>query len=306
MHVSESDIARLIEGSLDEAAAERVREHIRSCGRCFEVYQDAALYARLFESGGTMFASTNDTVAMGIAVPPDARVAATDRGTRRRPSLIRRPAFRFAAACVVLLVAALVWLDVARRSGGYAPPPPVRAAVETASGWGPLVLPGGERRLDSPGTVRRSGAVPASDSLEYALDRLSARYRDGEGGGEVAYWLAAGTYATGRIDIARDITAEARERHPDDARIAVLEALIAYTDGDHDRSVQLLRRVVDADSTDAVALFDLAVVLAARGEEDEARTRLEQAARLASGTPLAARAREVLSDIEPRRRYHDH
>lgn len=279
----------------------RVREHLRTCKRCFDTYQDSAICARLFDSGSPEFAPTKETVEIGISIPAGAHGTWEVRTAKRRAASVRKAAFGLTAACILALAAVAVWYVLAGRSGGRGPTTadlaPIRAAVETASRWGPLVLSGGERLLGSPGNVRRSGGVPVTDSLESALAGLSALYESGDQSNDTAYWLAAGKYVTGQIDIARDLTTEGRARYPDDSRIAVLEAIIAYADGDLDRSVRLLDSVVERNPDDPVANIDLAFVLAELGRIEEARAILHKVGHSAAGTPLASRAHSILSEI---------
>lgn len=303
-HLTDGDIARFIEGRLDAADIKRIAEHLRTCKRCFEWYQDSAVCSWLFESGSPAFASTAELAEAGFGVTPEAHDTGTAREGRVRFSPKWRLAFRIAAVCVVVCAAALIWHRSVERNGEYsvsaADLAPIRAALETASRWGPCVLPGGERHLEEPGPVYRSGAVPLNDSLESSLERLYNIYRTGKASSDAAYYLVAGKYATGQVDIARDLASYARERYPGDPRIAVVEALIAYTDGDHGRSATLLRAILEKDPDAPVASLNLAIVLAAQGNLGEARTILESVRMRQAGTALSSRAQSILSDLENR------
>ena len=61
-HVSEGDIARLIEGSLEGAERDRVVAHLNLCPRCRETYQDSALYVRLFECDSPALVPSGESV----------------------------------------------------------------------------------------------------------------------------------------------------------------------------------------------------------------------------------------------------
>lgn len=303
-HLTDGNIARLIEGTLNAAESRSMLEHLHSCRRCFETYQDSVLYSHLFESDSPAFASTKKTAEAGLGVMTGVHDTGAARKERKRFSPVWRPALRIAAACVVVLAAAVIWHRNVERDGGLTVSStdlaPIRAALETASRWGPHVLPEGERLLDGSGPAYRSGAVPLNDSLKSSLDHLYTIYRSEGASSDVVYFLAAGKYVTGQIDIARDLAAHARERYPDDQRIAVLEALISYTDGDHDRSIDLFRKVLDKNPDDPVANLDLAIVLMERGLTGEARAILERVEKRRAGTALASRAQSLLRDIENR------
>lgn len=303
-HLSDGDIARFIEGNLDTAGRVRISEHLRSCKRCFETYQDAAVHNWLFEAGSPTYASTKGLAEAGLGAVPGEPGAGIARQRRKRLSSRRQLAFGIAAVCVAVFVAVGLWLRGVDRSGRYVQGSvdlaPVRVAVETASRWGPHVLPGGERLLDEPGSVYRSGSVPLSEPLESSLEHLHGIYRSEGATGDIAYWLVAGKYVTGQIDIARDLASGARERYPGNTRIAVLEALIAYTDGDFDRSVRLFRAILEEAPDTPVANLNLAIVLAWRGDTGEARAILEKLQESQAGTPLASRIESILSDLESR------
>lgn len=303
-HLTDGDIARLIEGNLNAAESRSIAEHLHSCKRCFDTYQDSTLYNYLFDSDSPAFASTKKIAEAGLGIIPGVHGAGTVSKERKRFSPVWHPAFRIAAACVVVLVAAVIWHRSAERDAGYTLKStdlaPIRTALETASRWGPYVLPEGERLLDGSGPAYRSGSVPLNDSLKFSLERLYTVYRSEGASSDIAYFLAAGKYVTGQIDIARDLAAHARERYPDDARIAVLEALISYTDGDHERSAALFRKILDKDPDDPVANLDLAIVLAEQGHAGEARAILETVQKRQAGTALASRAKSILLDIENR------
>jgi hypothetical protein len=297
-HPTEGEMARLIEGTLDAAERRRIAEHLRSCRDCFETYHDSAVYRWLFESGSPSFASTAETANAGFGIVPGSRVPGGADAEGKRSSLRRRLVFQIAAACIVVFAAAVLWHRTAERDGEHAPRPtelaPVRSALETASQWGPFVLPEGARVLDRPASARRSGSVPMNDSLKFSLDRLYSLYRADRASSGAVYFLIAGKYVTGQIDIARDLAIDARRKYPEDPRIAVVEALIAYSDGDLERSARLLRAIIEREPDDPIASLDLAIVLAAKGDNGEARELLKNVRERFAGTPLAARAETLL------------
>lgn len=303
-HLTDGDIARLIEGNLNTTESRSVLEHLHSCKRCLETYQDSALYNYLFDSDSPAFATSKEIAEAGLGVMPGVYGAETALKERKRIFPAWRPAFRIAAACAVILAAAVIWHRSADRDSGYTLKSTdlaaIRTALETASQWGPYVLPEGEHLLDGSGPTYRSGSVPLNDSLKSSFEHLFNIYRSEEASSDVAYFLAAGKYVTGQIDIARDLAAQATDRYPDDQRIAVLEALISYTDGDHDRSITLFRKILEKAPDDPIANLDLAIVLAEKGHTGEARTILEMVEERQAGTALASRAKSLLRDIANR------
>ncbi len=177
---------------------------------------------------------------------------------------------------------------------------PVRAAIETASKWGRIVIPGGEESLNGRVTVYRSGSVPLNDSLMISLNYLYETYQQGGPSREVTYWLMAGYVATGQVDAARDllVSDEERTEYLSDSSIAILEALIAYMDGKYNKSEALFRKILEVEPDNPVAGINLAIVLDEQGDDEEAREILLRIQDHHAGSPLAARAQSILSDLQ--------
>jgi tetratricopeptide (TPR) repeat protein len=173
-------------------------------------------------------------------------------------------------------------------------PSPVLHAVEQASLRGNFVLPDGERGLDAAGGSFRSGYVPLTDALESALDDLFQAYQEGDTSLYVAYWLLAGYVATGQMDAARILSASALDAHPDVSRLLIIDGIIAFRDGDLDRSQDRLFAAYELDPDDAVSALNLAIVMGERGDIARAEELLARILREHAGTPLAARAQEIL------------
>lgn len=208
--------------------------------------------------------------------------------------------FAVSAVAIVLLVVGYLFGSSDRFTAGQldaAMLAPVRGAVETATMWGPIVLPGGERLIDGKGSVYRSGFVPVDAELETSLKYLYDEYRDGASSPDVAYWLSAGYLSTGQIDAARDVCAGARQTHPDDLRLMLIDGIIAYLDRDSDRSESLLRVALEKNPDDPVVGINLAIVLGNRGDAAEAREILVHVREQHVGTPFAARADSVLAKM---------
>lgn len=299
------DIACLIEGRLDEIDKDRVRAHLRTCEECFETYRDSAVFRGLWETGAPDFDSSKELVDAGRQVlARDSGLG--DTGRIEKPSVRRswsRRPLRVAAvtAALVFVVGGGYWLRALNRSETPAVDPavlaPVKAAVETASGRGLIILPGGEAGLAGNGSVYRSGQVPLDDPLNSSLTSLYEEYQGGSPSQDVAYWLVAGHVAAEQIDAARDFVADARKRFPDDLRIVIVEAIVAYLDGDYDRSENLLRRVLRSTPNDPVASINLGIVLGRQGKIADARDVLSRVRDLYAGTPVAVRADSVFAEI---------
>jgi tetratricopeptide (TPR) repeat protein len=292
---------------LDDA---RIWDHIKICKRCFDVYRDSCVNLGLWLAGESDLEPKDDLIRAGAALAHEGQSGANARAGKNHPKFpfnirkIRRLSLAAVIVAVVVL-AATAWLgNLGQRSRpGLSDEflAPVRAAVETASTWGTIVLPGGERFLELETHVYRSGYVPLSEPLESSLDSLYVAYRGPDRSSDVAYWLGAGMFATGQIDLARTLVDDAMADYPDDPRIATLEALIAYTEGDHKQAEALFENVLDSTPHDPVAGIDYAVVLVELGKHNQARAVLNDVVARHPGTPLAQRANSILLDIEARK-----
>jgi hypothetical protein len=258
---------------LDDA---RIWDHIKICKRCFDVYRDSCVNLGLWLAGESDLEPKDDLIRAGAALAHEGQSGANARAGKNHPKFpfnirkIRRLSLAAVIVAVVVL-AATAWLgNLGQRSRpGLSDEflAPVRAAVETASTWGTIVLPGGERFLELETHVYRSGYVPLSEPLESSLDSLYVAYRGPDRSSDVAYWLGAGMFATGQIDLART----------------------------------LVENVLDSTPHDPVAGIDYAVVLVELGKHNQARAVLNDVVARHPGTPLAQRANSILLDIEARK-----
>lgn len=292
-HVSADDIGGLIEGRFGESDRTRMLAHFRECDRCLDLYYETVNFRALFGSAPVEekpHAIPNMPRPI-VTKPTSAFPFGRWRGKTNR-------VFAVSASAIVLIVVGYLFGSVDRFSTGQLDASmlaPVRGAVETATMWGPIVLPGGERLIDGKGSVYRSGFVPVDDELETSLKYLYDEYRDGRGSSDVAYWLSAGYLSTGQIDAARDVCAEARETDPDDLRLMLIDGIIAYLDRDVVRSESLLRFALKKHPDDPVVGINLAIVLGNHGDAAEAREILIHVREKHVGTPFAARADTVLA-----------
>ncbi len=282
-------------------------EHLHACSRCFDAYQDSAVLQGTWKTDEIAFEPARGLVDIGVQVASGGTARESGARSQRRPGFVR-PRFGFATACAVFVLVAAVWwlwpdrIDRAHDAGfDAAVLAPIRTAVETASRWGPFVFPGGERSLDANGPAFRSGFIPLSDSLEASLSSLHAAFQGGNASPELATWLVSGLVVTGHIDAARDLVSHPRLTDLTDPRMTVLGAIVAYMDKNYDESEALLRSVLDKDPDDPVASINLAIVLDEQDNREEACAILTRVSRVHAGTPLARRAKSLLSDIQTHR-----
>lgn len=304
--MTEEDFVRLIDGTLQESDRIRIKAHLRSCKRCFQIYRDSAIYSGLWVTGEQDFKSSEELVETGLQIASlngaaDPELSRSSRGGKQIRNSKRRRLLISMAAVVVLIVIGVGIKLLYRNSGNRLDQflvSPVRRAVETASMWSDLVIPGGENALTGNGSVYRSGHVPLSDSLKSSLGRLADTYTAGDASVEAITWLIAGYYSTGQMDMARDLVSESHDRYEKNSKLAILEALIAYSDGEYARAETILRRVTEVEPANYAAQINLAVVLRDQGKTDEARGVLAATLSRRPDAPLERRARYILSNIQ--------
>jgi thioredoxin-like negative regulator of GroEL len=177
-------------------------------------------------------------------------------------------------------------------------PDALRSAVAQASALG-MVLPVGEGVSDEEIPRYRAGGASNGDALEGALARLSERYeRRISDDREVVCWLIAGYIASGKIATARAYVSQARVRYPEDPRLLVLAAVIAYRESDLASAEKHLRAALALDPDDAVAKLDLAILLLDLGNRLEAIEHLEAVRAQHADTMLGRRAMSLLDELD--------
>ena len=303
-HLTDEELARMVECGGREGTEDWMWDHIRDCDRCFDAFQEAAVYRGLWESDGTLFESTEELVSTGLPVAGGGLPEGADRspGLRSgRGTSTPRP-FRYASVIGAAATLFIIWslMQIADRSrlstADEARFAPVRTAVETITGHGAFVLPGGERGISSDnGAVYRSGYVAMDDSLRVSLASMFRSYRSGDYSSELIYWLIAGYIAIGEISTARELTAHARSLDIDDPRIAVADAIISFASGDHDHAEGVLRDLLRTDPGNHFARIDIAVVLMQRGGTIEAEGMLTYIIDTCEDEYLLTRARALLA-----------
>ena len=173
-----------------------------------------------------------------------------------------------------------------------AEPRALRLALERESSRG-LVLPGGERGADHEMPVPRGQATTPDAALDTAVSRASRRYEAGDCSASATYEVAAGLLVTGNIEAARDYINEGLRAHPRDRRLGILAAAVHYRNSDLERAEDVLRGVLQRSPDDALVALDLAIVVAERGAQDQARALLEAVMQDDPWSPLGRRAGQV-------------
>jgi hypothetical protein len=306
------DIARLLEGRLEETERAKILTHLETCRQCVEVYLDSAVEVGFLRIDGPLSSKkTRSLVGLGMQVP--AQVEAAERARGGGPERVSAPGFwagwrvrAVAVAASVVFIVAAAWygarvfeqLRSSRVSSEILQP--IQAAVGEFSRVGEVVLPGGESYLGGSGPVFRSLGGGLDDSIAVPLKDLLEKFLAGSRSPDVAYWLVAGYLSSGDVRTASIYVAAARERFPDDRRLIVLEGVVAYFGRDLARSERLLRDVVKSHVSDpladpllAVAQLNLAIVLRDQGNLAEAREILRSVAQRHAGEPIGERAGAV-------------
>lgn len=304
-HLTVSEISRLVAGRREDAGNERLWEHLSSCDRCVKIYRESVIDCGLVEADRSIRDELPELVDAGLRVAVCKGAGASYRGKRSILSSLSAPGALHrcvaTAAAIAFIVITGIWLmNIDRADSPQVPRSviePVRHAVGTISRWGPIIIHGGEYAIAEKSTAYRSGFVPATNPLRSSLDYLYARYENDTATPEGIYWLAAGYVATGQIDLARDLVADARKNGIDELRILNIEALIAYIGGDLERAEESFHSIHVLYPTDAVSSINLAVVLMERGKSEESSRILTEVREQFNGTPIAQRAQTLLNTM---------
>ncbi len=303
------DIARLLEDRLGDIDRAIVLAHVRTCKQCHELYQDSAVELGLHESGMAEPMDTPDgLVADGLRVVGEVQTGREADASRHGRIWRNWKTRAVTVAAVFLVIAVGAWFSV-RIAGqltrsGLDPDVlgPIKVAVAEYSMTDVFVLPGGEAFIGGSSPVYRSVRGSRSNSdyerVDISLDTLYDRYESGGETPDVAYWLVAGYLSTHRLGSARVYIADARKLFPEDARLMVLDAIVAYMDGAIGRSEGLLRTAQAAHPRDPAILIDLAIVLGEQQKSTEARELLEKVRELNKNTAIAGRAEAILSKMD--------
>lgn len=291
LHLTETQLAALVDESLSDGERAFLVDHLRSCEHCHAAYRDTVRYRAILMSDSTVFRAP-DTV-MDLA----RRVARPSRSERVAPRLRwfePRLAAGLCAAAVVVTVS-VVWYTH-RQPASTQWLPTLRQAAASASADGSIVLPGVEEVVAATTAEHRTGFVQPDESINMALAGLTAAYRD-RPNADVAHWLISGYLATGEVEKGRVYIQDARLRFPDDSRFIVLDGIVAYRTNDLDRAESLLREALDVNPRDGAALLNLALVQYEAGQWDSARRTLQAVRTEFAGSPLEIRASTLMTDL---------
>lgn len=293
-HVSEQDLACLVEGTIGRQREQAVRAHVARCRRCLADYAEALRYRACLLDRPEGIRASDDLVSVGFRVTGKrtATALAARHWPRQRPALVAT--LGLSAAAVAVLIFALL----------PGRPPPVTGLVE--ADWAVLrsaaigvsaaemVLPGIYNDRGGEGTGYRSAPAVDGPRLESVIAVLARDLQAGRMTAESAYWLGVAYLATGRPQAARRTMRASLLRFPNDPRLTLLDAVIAYHESDFVHAEESLRCILATDPWDNSGLFNLGLLLTETGRTTEGRLLLERA-RDATVTPgLAERAEAIL------------
>jgi hypothetical protein len=305
-HISLETLAALAEGRCDPAREEELRGHLASCRVCFSAYADAVRFRAVLLDDPDAFTPADELVRIGDAVAAGIPAAfpggITEPERIGRGRLLRPHPVAAAAAILAVLFVALLWLPGLLQKAPPLDPATlacIQAAISETSARG-MVLPAGQATASGEAPVYRSGSSTLQADLPAAVESLARMYQQIGPSRALSFWLVSGQVAAGQLDNARAYALEARARFPEDARFAALEAIIAYRESDLKRAELLLREVLQRDSTDQAALFNLGFMLEEQGRRAEATRCLRAAERCGPETPLGIRARTLLAAMPER------
>jgi hypothetical protein len=312
-HIGADEVGQLLEGRLGEIERAEILAHLQTCRQCVEFYLDSAAEFGFQRVGDIPVWSTRKTkspVGLGMQAPAQGDAARVrGAGVERVSGPGLRAGWKIRAGAVavsIVVVIAVLWYGagVLERSRFSRVSSEVLRPIQTAAGEfsrvGEVVLPGGESYIGESGPVFRSLNGRAEESLALSLKDLLGRFLGGSRSADVAYWLVAGYLSSGDVRTAAVYVRAARERFPDDPRLNVLDATVAYFRRDFARSESLLRDVVKAQPDDplaAIAQINLALALRDQGKLTEAREILRSVAERYAAEPVGERARDVAASL---------
>jgi tetratricopeptide (TPR) repeat protein len=300
-HLDDEELTCFIDGTCIASDRERIAKHLRTCSRCAEVYRDAVLYKGLWASGASDLDSSEESIELGLQMTDTGNVRNPIKPERTIP-LSSRYLRMIAIAASIVIIAAFGISNYLDNMGmihmlDQDHIVPIREAVEMASMRGHMVIPGGERSIDSETEAYRSGYIRINDSLRTAFAYLAGEFQKDRISRGVVYWLLGGYIATGQVSAARDIASQATQEFPGDIDMMVFDAIVYYMEGDLVTSERIFRHVLETEPENPYANLNLAVLLYERGEEFEALRILERVESENSDSPFAARAGIIREEI---------
>lgn len=297
LHLTDEQLASLVDDSLPGTDRGLLREHLKSCPACHEAFRDTVRYRAILLADASIFRAPDDAV----------RAARKIGQSRRRNESRAFPGIRWLltpGALAGLTAAVMIVATVGLWRTGFRPLQndyaelfePLRQAAASASSEGSIVLPGVEDAAATTSPLYRTGHVEPSEAIETALDELMRAYRN-HPEPDIGHWLITGYLATGDVERASIYAQDARLRFPDETRFTVLDAIVAYRSDEMDRAEHLLQSALASDPENGAAMLNLALVQYEMGRTDSARRTLELVQSHFPGSALEARATVLITDL---------
>jgi len=275
-HISEEQLAALVEGGLEGAEARTAREHLISCRNCMAAYVDVVHLRDHWHR--------NTSASQAEAIPTRSRF-----GPRARLWVL--------AACVPLLILAGSLLLPGAEPGLEDLDPAftqVAAALVTASRGVGMMHPGSAGgEWNDGGTVYRSAqdgpaglSQALSDLGELPPEKVPDSWR---------YLRAAGELVRGNLETARILVNNESPSTSRDPNILLVAGILAYTNGDLDKSEYYLGISLDIRPENPEARFNLAMVFAETDRKDQALEIFQELAQMEGYPLLHHRAKREMS-----------
>lgn len=159
-----------------------------------------------------------------------------------------------------------------------------------------MVLPGGEFGANADVPILRSGSASSDERLLADMKALTTRVVAGSADAEEMISLVAVNVSQSQLDVAETVLTSAKQRFPQEYRLDLLEAAIAYRRSELRTSERLLRDLAGLHPNSALVRLNLGIVLRDSGHMAEARDAWLDAieAVLSPTSPLGRRAgREI-------------
>ncbi|MHC4216327.1 MAG: tetratricopeptide repeat protein, partial [Planctomycetota bacterium] len=266
----------LVEGSLGEPERTRAYEHLQICPKCFEDFKDTAIGLGIWTMERDYFGEHPKLVSAGLKIAGDG-AAKRHRASGDFTPNINKLRWIAIAACTALIILMAVWIPGRMNRQGMIPAEEMEAieailaVAEMASSSAEIVFPGTEASFDPNLPPYRSAIEYNYHLLSSALIILEERNKKNPGRRDDLFWLATGFLSTSQPDDAKRYINIAREKYPNDPEIAVLNALALHLEGKSEEAERLLRDVHSNNPEQAVAHFNLCVILLELEKTEEAK-----------------------------------
>lgn len=306
-HISEEDLALLIEGKLAPHRALPLREHIAGCKVCYQDFIDAMrMRMEWLANAGAMSVPAEVREAGRSVRLSEERRSAEAQDAAREPTagpasrFGRTRLLRFAAGSggTLAVAAVVLWLVLApwsQRSPGLLEYPELLEEIRHDSSQG-MVIPGGEAAADVNLPVER-GIGLVTESIFKTLSELTMRFAEGDRSADMYYFLSAGFLVTDQLGLARIYAERGSTNYPEDPRLAGLQAIVAYRESQTAESESILRRLVETDPGDLLAALNLGILLSEERRMKEARTLLLSVRDADPDSPMARRAERIVENL---------